>query len=71
GIPADRLPGLFTGSLVAHRPKDAGRGNMGIGLSVCAAIIRAHGGEIQAANRKTGGAEFRFALKLEEENGQQ
>lgn len=71
GIPGERLPGLFTGGLDSRRPKDTGRSNMGIGLSVCAAIIRAHGGEISARNRETGGAEFRFALKLEEENGQQ
>jgi len=66
GIPPDRLPGLFTGNLDSRRPKDMGRSNMGIGLSVCAAIIRAHGGEITAENRKTGGAEFRFALDREE-----
>lgn len=70
GILPDRLPGLFTGSLDSRRPKDMGRSNMGIGLSVCAAIIRAHGGEITAENRKRGGAEFRFALDREEENEQ-
>ena len=36
---------------------------MGIGLSVCAAIIKAHGSEIFAENRKSGGAVFRFALE--------
>lgn len=71
GIPADRLQGLFTGSLDSRRPKDAGRSNMGIGLSVCAAIIRAHGGEIWAKNRETGGAEFCFDLEMEEEDGKQ
>ena len=71
GIPAERLPGLFTGSLDSRRPKDTGRSNMGIGLSVCAAIIRAHGGEITARNTQSGGAEFRFALDLEEGYEQQ
>ena len=38
---------------------------MGIGLSVCAAIIKAHGGEITAENRIGGGAVFRFSLERE------
>ena len=70
GIPPDRLQGLFTGSLDSRRPKDMGRSNMGIGLSVCDAIVRAHGGQITARNRDSGGAEFRFALDREEENEQ-
>ena len=43
---------------------------MGIGLSVCAAIVRAHGGEIVARNRAEGGVEFSFALEMEEEDEQ-
>ena len=38
---------------------------MGIGLSVCAAIVKAHGGEISAENRPGGGAIFRFSLERE------
>lgn len=38
---------------------------MGIGLSVCAAIIQAHGGTIEAGNREGGGAVFRFFLERE------
>ena len=33
--------------------------------SVCAAIIKAHGGEITAENRIGGGAVFRFSLERE------
>ena len=36
---------------------------MGIGLAVCRTIIEAHGGTISAANRKEGGAVFRFTLE--------
>ena len=44
---------------------------MGIGLAVCATIIKAHGGEIHAENRVEGGAVVRFSLEMEEdENGQ-
>ncbi len=66
GIPADRMAGLFTGILDSEAPTDTGRSNMGIGLSVCSAIIKAHGSEIKAANRSGGGAVFRFALEMEE-----
>jgi len=66
GISPDRMQGLFTGLLDSEAPTDTGRSNMGIGLSVCSAIIKAHGSEIKAANRPGGGAEFRFALEMEE-----
>ena len=48
-------------------PSDSRRSNAGIGLRVCSAIIRAHGGTIEAANLKSKGAVFRFALNTEEE----
>ena len=66
GIPEERLPYLFTGLLDSEAPVDSSRNNMGIGLSVCSTIIKAHGGEIRAGNRKEGGAYFRFALEMEE-----
>ncbi len=66
GIPVDRLDKIFTGYLDRdHVPADGSRNNMGIGLSVCSAIIKAHGGEIQVKNNKSGGASFSFALRLE------
>ena len=67
GIAPDRLEDLFTGYLgSSDRQSDALRRNMGIGLSVCATIVKAHGGRITAKNRPTGGAEFTFTLDLEE-----
>ena len=66
GIPQERMAGLFTGLLSSEAPTDTSRSNMGIGLSVCGAIVKAHGGEIQAKNRPEGGAEFSFALEMEE-----
>lgn len=44
-----------------------GRRSMGIGLSVCMSIVRAHGGTMKAENRATGGACVSFALPMEEE----
>ena len=67
GIAPDRLEDLFTGYLGSStRQGDANRRNMGIGLSVCSTIIKAHGGQIRARNRESGGAEFTFTLNLEE-----
>lgn len=66
GIPPERLPHLFTGFLDSKAPADSGRSNMGIGLSVCSTIIEAHGSTIHAGNRPEGGAEFWFALEIEE-----
>ena len=45
---------------------DSTRG-MGIGLSVCQSIIKAHDGFFAAGNAPDGGAVFRFGLPMEEE----
>ena len=67
GIPKDRLGNLFNGYLErTDVPADSSRSNMGIGLSVCSSIIKAHGSVITAENLKAGGAMFRFALEMEE-----
>jgi len=68
GIPDDRMANLFTGFLDSEGKADTGRSNMGIGLSVCRTIIKAHGSDIYAENRPEGGAVFRFTLELEEEH---
>lgn len=67
GIPKDRMNDLFTGQLYGSQtPSDSRRTGMGIGLSVCSTIIKAHGGEISAENRLRGGACFRFRLAMED-----
>jgi len=69
GIPEEHLSNLFTGYLEReHTPTDGSRNNMGIGLSVCSTIIKAHGGEIYAENCVEGGAVFRFSLEMEGED---
>lgn len=72
GISDDSLKYLFTGYLErdVNVPTDGNRNNMGIGLSVCSTIIKAHGGEIYAKNRPEGGALFGFTLEMEDMNGQ-
>ena len=44
---------------------DHGRG-VGLGLTICKAIVTAHGGTITASNNEQGGATFRVAIPLEE-----
>lgn len=71
GIPADRMDKLFSGYLNwENTPADGNRNNMGIGLSVCSAIVKAHGSEIYAENNATGGALLYFSLRMETEDEQ-
>lgn len=64
GIPEKKLGEIFDSA--ASHVSDGGR-CMGIGLSVCKAIILAHGGDISVRNNRDGGACFRFRLPLKEE----
>ena len=71
GIPKDKIGKVFTGYLDRdNTPTDGSRNNMGIGLSVCSTIIKAHGSEIYVKNREEGGVSFFFALEMETENEQ-
>ncbi|RHU86387.1 DUF4118 domain-containing protein [Clostridiaceae bacterium OM08-6BH] len=68
GIAPDRLSGIF--DAVPSAPSSAAstvdtRKGMGIGLSICKAIVNAHNGEITARNL-TEGAEFCFTIPKEE-----
>lgn len=64
GFSEKELPTLFDGSL-KHSETTSGDGkrNMGLGLSVCLAIVRAHGGTMDAKNLPDG-AEVSFRLPL-------
>lgn len=69
GIDEEVLPKLFEELFPHAQQKNAdGRRNMGIGLSACMSIVRAHGGSMRAENREMGGARVCFVLPLEEEN---
>ena len=65
---ADRGPGIAPGQEQTVFEKfnrgnlEAAQSGVGLGLSICRAIVTAHGGKISAANRAGGGAIFRFAL---------
>ena len=58
GLPDDVRQKLFQ-PFVTTKP-----GGMGVGLSVCRAIIEAHGGRMSAADNPGGGTVFHFTLRV-------
>jgi len=66
GIADDVLPDIFSPALRSRSHASDNRRNMGIGLSVCSSIVKAHGGTMSAANGHAAGAVFRFTLPLDE-----
>jgi two-component system sensor histidine kinase KdpD len=64
GLPADVLDRVFE-KFYRAKPTTA-RGGAGLGLTICRAIISAHGGRIWAENRPGGGLVFHFTLPLAE-----
>lgn len=64
GIAEQDFPYLFESYVPdGKRTADSSRG-MGIGLSICMSIVKAHDGKIEASNKKDGGAIFSFSLPL-------
>jgi two-component system sensor histidine kinase KdpD len=49
-----------------YRVREREGGGVGLGLTICRGIVRAHGGRIWVEDRLGGGASFRFTLPLEE-----
>ncbi|MEG0752035.1 MAG: DUF4118 domain-containing protein [Oscillospiraceae bacterium] len=72
GIAPEALPHIFDGYLSSKNEDTVdSKKSMGIGLSVCYTIVRAHGGVMTAHNSEEGGAVFRFTLPLEKERYEQ
>lgn len=66
GIEETVLPYIFEGSLQPRNGQESdSKKNMGIGLSVCMSIVKAHKGNMDAKNVSTGGARFTFWLPME------
>jgi two-component system sensor histidine kinase KdpD len=64
GIPAGEEERIFE---KFHRVASEGnQGGAGLGLTICRAIVQAHGGRIWADNLPSGGAAFHFTLPLTE-----
>ena len=70
---ADRGPGLPAGKEDMLFEKffrgttEGAQSGVGLGLTICRAIVAAHGGTIRAENRPGGGAVFRFTIPSTEE----
>jgi signal transduction histidine kinase len=62
GISREILPNIFDPFYTTKRP---GRGT-GLGLSICKAILKEHGGNVEAASGSGGGAVFTVTLPLGE-----
>ena len=62
---------IFDSFYIGEEKRRDGRRGLGLGLSLCRTIIRAHGGEIRVSDQSPHGAVFTFTLPLEEikENG--
>ncbi len=64
GIAARDLPHLFDPLYRGEASRNRETGGAGLGLAIARRILRAHGGDLTAANRETGGAEFTGWLPL-------
>jgi signal transduction histidine kinase len=62
GIPAEDLPHIFERFYRSDKSRSRDSGGAGIGLSIAAAIVRAHGGTIIAESGAAGGSVFRVRL---------
>lgn len=64
GFPEKILEEILQGNIRTKISEDGeGKRNMGLGIRVCSAVVRAHGGQLAAQNY-TNGAEVSFALPL-------
>jgi two-component system sensor histidine kinase KdpD len=62
GLPAGKEDMLF--EKFYRGAKEGAQSGVGLGLTICRAIVEAHGGTIRAENRPEGGAVFRFIIPV-------
>ena len=65
GLPGGLEERLFDKFYRGHAER--AQSGVGLGLTICRAIVEAHGGKISGLSRPGGGAEFRFTLPAGEE----
>jgi signal transduction histidine kinase len=58
GIPPQDLPHVFEPLYRVEKSRNPEAGGIGLGLTIAKRIFKAHGGDLAAANRIQGGAEF-------------
>ncbi len=66
GITEKEILAIEKGETEGAEKISDGKKGMGIGLSLCHTIIKAHAGSISAQNKASGGAEFTITLPMEE-----
>lgn len=64
GVPASALPRLFDRLFRVEASRNRAFGGAGLGLSLCAQIIKKHGGTISAESNPVGGLRLRIRLPL-------
>jgi len=70
GISDDILPHIFNRFFTNGSKISDSRRGVGLGLAICKSIVEAHGGIIDAYNKKEGGAIFRFNIPKEEKSNE-
>jgi two-component system sensor kinase FixL len=66
---ADNGGGVSPGLALFEPLSSSKKGGLGLGLSICASIVQAHGGRIWLQSSGAGGTEFRFSLPLQTGKG--
>jgi two-component system sensor histidine kinase KdpD len=66
GLPPGSESKIFDRFFRGSAELSDGRRGVGLGLAICQAVVRAHGGQVTAATRPQGGAEFRIVLPCDE-----
>jgi len=64
GIPEDALPFVFERFYRVDKARARAEGGSGLGLTIARQLVRAHGGELSAANHPEGGAVFTLRLPV-------
>jgi two-component system sensor histidine kinase BaeS len=64
GVAASHLPHLFEPLYRVDAARSRSNGGSGLGLAICDAIVRAHGGQMQASPSALGGLCIRVSLPL-------
>ncbi|HEX3304555.1 MAG TPA: ATP-binding protein, partial [Thermomicrobiales bacterium] len=64
GIPPDDRERIFDRFYRVDTGRDRSRGGAGLGLSICRAIVEAHGGTIAVGDSGLGGARFDVLLPI-------
>ncbi|MBA4147251.1 MAG: hypothetical protein H0X66_03985 [Verrucomicrobia bacterium] len=70
GIPAESLPHLFERFYRVDKARNRSKGNSGLGLAICKAIVEAHGGAIHVESTFGAGTTFSIELPLRSVKGE-